>query len=108
MSKADILSQIRKAEEKVEVAIKEAEDKRKALQAEGKRLALEKIGSSEASLTKELDARRASAMVQVEARKKKILEEGRRRAETLESNAKRSTVKVEAFILAEFERAVDA
>ena len=108
MSKADILDQIRKTEEKVDATIKQAEEKRKALQAEGKRRALEKIESSEASLMKELEAKRVSTMAQVEARKKKILEEGKRRAEALESNAKRSTVKVEAFVLAEFERAIDA
>ena len=108
MGKADILDQIREAEEKVNATIKQAEEKRKALQAEGKRRALEKIETSESSLTKELEAKRATAMAQVETRKKKILEEGRRRAEALESNAKRSTVKVEAFVLAEFERAIDA
>ena len=108
MSKAAILNQIREAEEKVDAVVKQAEEKRKSLQAEGKRRALGRIESSEASLTKELDAKRASAMAQVAARKGKVLEEGKRRAEALESNAKRSMVKVEALVLTEFERAVDA
>jgi len=108
MSKAAILNQIREAEEKVEAVIKQAEETRRSLQAEGKRRALEKVEAAEASMMKDIDTRRASAGALIEARKNKALEEGRRRAEALESNAKRSAVKVKSYVLAEFERAADA
>jgi vacuolar-type H+-ATPase subunit H len=108
MSKAAILNQIREAEEKVEAVIKQAEETRRSLQAEGKRRALEKVEVAEASMMKDIDTRRASAGALIEARKNKALEEGRRRAEALESNAKRSAVKVKSYVLAEFERAADA
>ena len=108
MSKADILDQIRKAEEKVDATIKQAEEKRKALQAEGKRRAIERVETAETELKKELDSRMSAARAQIEARKKAVLEEGERRAEALAANAKRSTVRVKAFVLSEFERAADA
>jgi vacuolar-type H+-ATPase subunit H len=106
--KADILNQIREAEVKVEVTLKEAEDRRKQLQAEGKRLAFQRAEAAEAELKKELDSRMSSAKTQIEVRKKAVLEEGERRAEALATNAKRSTVKVKTFVLSEFERAADA
>ena len=108
MGKADILNQIREAEMKVEAALKEAEERRKQLQAEGKRRSLERIEAAEAELKKEIDSRMSSAKAQIEARKRAVLEEGQRRAEALATNAKRSTVKVKAFVLSEFERAADA
>lgn len=108
MSKAEILNKIREAEDKVEVLVKQAEERRKQLQAEGKRRALEKVEAAEAALVKEMDAKQASAKAAVETRKKAVLEEGKRRAEALESNAKKAAVKVKAFVLSEFERAVDA
>lgn len=108
MGKADILNQIREAEMKVEVMLKEAEERRKQLQAEGKRLAFEKVEAAEVGLKKESGSRMSSAKTQTEARKKAVLEEGERRAEALAANAKRSTAKVKAFVLSEFERAADA
>ena len=108
MSKAEILNKIREAEDKVEVLVKQAEERRKQLQAEGKRRALEKVETAEAALVKEMDAKVASAKAAVETRKKAVLEEGKRRAEALESNAKKAAVKVKAFVLSEFERAADA
>ncbi len=108
MGKAEVLNRIREAEANVEVLIEEAEDKRKQLQAEGKRLALEKVETAEAALVKEMDARLSAARAEIEKRKKALLEEGNRRAEALESNAKKAAVKVKAFVLSEFERAADA
>ena len=108
MGKAEILSQIREAELKVEATLREAEERRKQLQAEGKRRAIERVEAAETDLKKEMDSRMSAARSQIEARKKAVLEEGERRAEALATNAKRSTVKVKAFVLSEFERAADA
>lgn len=108
MGKADILNQIREAELKVEATLREAEERRKQLQAEGKRRAIERVEAAEAELKKELDSRMSAAKTRIEARKKAVLEEGERRAEALAANAKRSTVKVKSFVLSEFERAADA
>jgi vacuolar-type H+-ATPase subunit H len=108
LGKADILNQIREAEMKVEASLKEAEERRKQLQAEGKRRAIERVEAAEAELKKEIDSRLSTAKTQIDARKKAVLEEGERRAEALATNAKRSTVKVKAFVLSEFERAADA
>ena len=108
MGKANILNQIREAEVKVEVTLREAEDRRKQLQAEGKRLAFQRAEAAGAELKKDLDSRMSSAKTQIEARKKAVLEEGERRAEALVTNAKRSTVKAKTFVLSEFERAADA
>jgi vacuolar-type H+-ATPase subunit H len=93
---------------KVEATLREAEERRRQLQAEGKRRAIERVEAAEAELKTELDSRLSAAKAQIEARKKSVLEEGERRAEALAANAKRSTVKVKAFVLSEFERAADA
>jgi vacuolar-type H+-ATPase subunit H len=108
LGKADILNRIREAEMKVEATLGQAEERRRQLQAEGKRRTLERIEAAEAELKKEVDSRLSSAKSAIEARKKATLEEGARRAEALAANAKRSTVKVKAFVLSEFERAADA
>ena len=50
MEKAEILQQIKDAEEKVRIATKDAEERRKQLQAEGKRRSIEKLESAEAAL----------------------------------------------------------
>jgi vacuolar-type H+-ATPase subunit H len=108
MGKADILNQIREAEMKVEATLEAAEERRRQLQADGKRRTLEIVEAAEAALKKETDSRLSAAKGEIEARKKAVLEEGERRAEALATNAKRSTVKVKAFVLSEFERAADA
>lgn len=87
---------------------KEAEEKRKQLQAEGKRAAILKIESEEASIRKELDQRLADAAAQVERKKKALLAEGERKAASLREAAKKRMPTAKEFVLSEFERAVDA
>ena len=107
VGKAEILGRIRNAEAKVEAQVAEAEAKRKQLQAEGKRRALEKAEAAEEELSKEMDSRLSEARSRIDKRRNAILEEGTRRAEALKASAKRSAVKVRAFVLTEFERTVD-
>jgi vacuolar-type H+-ATPase subunit H len=108
LEKAEILRQIKEAEEKVRISTKEAEERRKQLQAEGKRIAIEKFDASEAALRKEMDQRLSDARSRIESQKKGLLDEGARKAEALKSNAQKRMNKAEAFILDEFERTVDA
>ncbi len=108
LEKAEILRQIKDAEEKVRVSTKEAEEKRKQLQAEGKRIAIEKIDASEAAHRKEMDRRLSDAKSRIESQKRELLDEGALKAEALKSNAQQRMSKAEAFILDEFERTVDA
>jgi len=108
LEKGEILQQIRDAEEKVRTATKEAEDKRKQLQAEGKRKAIERIEAAEAMHRKELDSQITQAKSRIDSRKKALLEEGARKAQALQSSARQRMGKAREFVLAEFERAVDA
>lgn len=108
MGKAEILHQIKMAEEHVRVAVKEAEEKRKQLQADGKKRALEKVESADADLRKGADARYAEAKRAVDAKKKAVLAEGARKAEALVSRARANSGKVKSLVLSEFERAADA
>lgn len=108
MEKAEILQQIKDAEEKVRIATKEAEERRKQLQAEGKRRSIEKLESAEAALRKELDSRISEAKSRIDTQKKALLDEGTRKAEALTSNARQRMGKAREFVLTEFERAVDA
>jgi len=108
LGKAEILQQIKVAEEKVRTVTKEAEEKRKQLQAEGRRKATERIDASDAALRREIDSKVSEARSRVERRKKALLDEGAKRAEELSANARQRMGKAKEFVLAEFERAVDA
>jgi len=108
LGKAGILQQIKIAEEKVRAVTKEAEEKRKQLQAEGKRRSIEKIESAEAALRKEIDSKMSEARSRVERRRKAMLDEGARRAESVAADARQKMGKAKEFVLAEFERAIDA
>ncbi len=108
MGKAEVLRQIKDAEERVRVMTKEAEEKRRQLQAEGKRAAIQKIDSADAALRKELDSKFADARVKTEKRKKALLDEGAGKAEALASSARKRMGDAKEYVLKEFERAVDA
>jgi vacuolar-type H+-ATPase subunit H len=108
MGKTEILHQIKVAEEQVRAMAGEAEEKRKQLQADGKKRALEKIEAADASLRKQIDAATATSQARVDGRKKALLEEGRRKADALAAGAKARSGKVKEFVLTEFESAIDA
>jgi len=108
LGKAEILREIKVAEEKVRKLATEAEEKRRQLQAEGMRRFLEKIERANAELRKELDSQVVSAKSRIDDRKKSQLEEGNRAAQNLSLEAKKRMVVAKEFVLSEFERAIDA
>jgi vacuolar-type H+-ATPase subunit H len=108
LEKAEILQQIKDAEERVRTATKEAEERRKQLQADGKRSAIEKLDAADAALRKELDLQLSQARSRIDRQKKALLDEGVRKAEALKSNAHQRMSKAEEFVLSEIERALDA
>lgn len=108
LGKAEILKQIKDAEEKVRAMTKEAEERRKQLQAEGKRAAIQRAEAAAAALRKKLDSEVAEAQAQIDVRKKALLEEGNKKAGELTSNARLKMSQAKEFVLSEFERAVDA
>jgi len=108
VGKAQILHQIKVAEEQVRAMTSQAEERRKQLQAEGKRVAIEKVERAEAELRKQLDSELAAAQARIDARKKILHEEGARKASALTSDAQRRMGEAKQFVLTEFERAVDA
>ncbi len=108
MGKAEILQKIKTAEEQVRAMIKQAEEKRKALQAEGKRMTIDVVDAADAELRKQIDRRIADAKNDIDAKKKAILAEGVRKAEALKSRARANSSNVRALVLTEFERTADA
>jgi len=108
LGKAEILKQIKDAEEKVRAMTQEAEERRKQLQAEGKRAAIQRTEAAAAALRKKLDSEVAEAQAQIDVRKKALLEEGNKKASALTSNAHLKMSQAKEFVLSEFERAVDA
>lgn len=108
LGKAEILHEIKVAEERVRVMTKEAEERRKQLQAEGKRLALQKTEAAEAALRKQLEADVSEAQARTRLRKKALLEEGQRRADALAESARKRAPESKEFVITEFERAIDA
>lgn len=108
MGKAEILVEIRKAEEKVRAMALEAEEKRKQLQADGKRKAIEIVDAAEAESRAAEEARLAKARADIAGRRKVILDEGGKKARALASDARAKMSDAKGFVLAEFERAADA
>ncbi|MCX6657582.1 MAG: hypothetical protein NTY62_02675 [Euryarchaeota archaeon] len=108
LGKAEILKQIKDAEGKVRAMTKEAEERRKQLQAEGKRAAIQRTEAAAAALKKKLDSEVAEAQAQIDVRKKALLEEGNKTASELTSNVRLKMSRAKEFVLSEFERAVDA
>jgi len=108
LGKAEILQQIKDAEERVRVLTKEAAERRKQLQAEGKRKAIEQIDAADAALRKDAEQKVSEARSRIERRKKALLDEGSRKAEALMATARQRTGKAKEFVLTEFERAIDA
>lgn len=108
MGKAEVLQQIKDAEERVRAMTKEAEEKRRQLQAEGKRASIQKIDSADAALRKELDSKLADARAKTEKHKNALLDEGAAKAEALTSSARKRMGDAKGYVLKEFERAVDA
>ncbi|MGQ9587092.1 MAG: hypothetical protein ACUVT7_01745 [Thermoplasmata archaeon] len=108
MGKAEILQEIKTAEEKVRAMTSEAEERRRQLQAEGKRLALEKIDRAEAELRRQLDAELAEAHSRIDSRRRLLLEEGTKKATAFISVAHQRMGAAKEFVLSEFERAIDA
>lgn len=108
LGKAEILHEIKVAEEKVRVMTKEAEERRKQLQADGKRMALQKIEAAESSLRKKLEDETAEAQARTNLKKKALLEEGQKRADALTASARKRMPEAREFVLTEFARAADA
>ena len=108
LGKADILKQIKDSEEKVRAMTKDAEERRKQLQAEGRRAAIQRTEAAAAALKKKLDSEVAEAQAHIDVRKKALLEEGNKKASELSSNARLKMSQAKEFVLSEFERAVDA
>jgi len=108
LGKADILKQIKDSEEKVRAMTKDAEERRKQLQAEGRRAAIQRTEAAAAALKKKLGSEVAEAQAHIDVRKKALLEEGNKKASEFTSNARLKMSQAKEFVLSEFERAVDA
>ena len=87
--------------------VKEAEDRRKQLQAEGKRRAIEKTEVAEAQLRAQLDSEMTAARARIDKNKRALLEKGATKAESMTSAARKNMDAAKKFVLTEFERATD-
>jgi len=108
LGKAEILHTIKEAEEKVREMTRDGEEKRKQLQAEGKRRAIEIAEKAEAELKNRIVAQTAVVKSDIDRRKKAILEDGSGKADALASKARQNIGRAKEFILSEFERSIDA
>jgi len=108
MGKAEILQRIKDAEAEVRAMTQAAEEKRKRLQADGKRKALQMTEVADAELRTRFDAEMAAARKDIDRRKAAIMEEGQKKASALVTNAQKRAASAKEFVLSEFERAVDA
>lgn len=108
MGKAEILQQIKLTEAKVRTMTLGAEERRKQLQAEGKRRALEILELSDSSAKAASESKTAKAKTELEKRKKSLVDDGKRKAEALAESARKRMPSAKEYVISEFERASNA
>lgn len=108
MTKAEILAQIKKAEDDAKSIIAEAKElKIKKIQ-ESKNKARELIKSAETDSVKLSEQRIARAKQQFKSEKESLLKTGLAEAETIKSDASKNIKKTTDYLFEQFERAINA
>lgn len=108
MPRPEILAQLKEAEAKVRAMLAEAEERRRQILAEGRRQALDLKAAGEAEALRMGEATLQAARKEIAAKRAEILRAGEGAASTMVAQAREKVEAVKRYILAEFERTVDA
>ena len=108
MTKAEILSQIKKAEEDAESIISQAEEAKTKILLEAKNKSRELLEKAQKDSQKTGEQKIAQAKSGTVSEKEKLLKEGFAVAESIRSNAEKNQAKATTSLVEQFERAINA
>lgn len=108
MTKADILSQIKKAEEDSRTMISEANNAKTKKILEAKEHSRELINEAKKESATIADQKISHAKEKIRSEKEKMLKEGVAAAESIKSKANRNVAKATEYLVEQFERSIHA
>jgi len=108
MTRAEILSEIKKAEEDAKAMVAQAAEAKNKKISEAKVAAREITRKAEEDAAHLAESRINEARKHIQEEKGKIIEKGNLEASEIKQKAKKNVAKATKFILTEFERAADA
>jgi len=108
MPRPEILAQLKEAEAKVRAMLAEAEERRRQILAEGRRQALELRAAGEAEALQLGEATLQTARKEIAAKRAETLRAGEAAAAAMAAKARGRVETVKRYLLAEFERTIDA
>ena len=108
MTRAEILSEIKVAEEEAKVSVARANEAKNKKISEAQSQARDIIRSAEENAEKYADSEISKAKKLIKEDREKIIKKGIEEAGAITAKAKKNVAQATKFILTEFERAVDA
>lgn len=108
MTRAEILSEIKAAEEEAKALVARATEVKTKKIIEAQAQSREIIRNAEVDAQKYADNELNKAKALIEEEKEKIIKKGIDEAEAIKVKAKNNVINATKFILTEFERAIDA
>ncbi len=108
MTKAEILSEIKVAEEEAKTSVARAIEAKKKKLSEAQAQSRDIIRGAEEEAHKYADSEVSKAKALIKEEREKIIQKGKTEAEAIKAKAKNNVPNATKFILTEFERAVDA
>ncbi len=108
MTRAEILSEIKVAEEEAKASVARANEAKNKKISEAQSQARDIIRSAEENAQKYADSEISKAKKLIKEDREKIIKKGIEDAGVIKAKAKKNVAQATKFILTEFERAVDA
>ncbi len=108
MARAEILSEIKRAEEEAKASVAQANEEKNRRISEAMALSREIIRKAEEEASQNAESLINEARKKIKEERGKIIEKGVAEAEDIKKNTRKNIAKATKFILAEFERSVDA
>lgn len=108
MTKAEVLSQIKKAEEDARSMISEANEAKAKKMRDAKVQGRELINTSQTESAKKGEQKIAKAKEEIKSEKDKIIREGLADAESIKTEANKNIAKATEYLVEQFERSIHA
>ncbi len=108
MTKAEILSEIKVAEEEAKTSVARAIEAKNKKISEAQVQSRDIIRSAEVEAQKYSDSEISKTKALIKGEREKIIQKGKVEAEAIKSKAKKNVAPATKFILTEFERTLDA
>ncbi len=108
MTKAEILSEIKVAEEEAKASVARAVEAKNKKISDAQAQSRDIIRSAEEDAQKYADSEVSKAKALIKEEREKIIQKGKAESEAIKTKAKKNVPQATIFILTEFDRAVDA